>query len=41
MEVAPMIINGRTLTTIAPLRDLGLTVEWNGEEQTITIRKGE
>ena len=41
MEVAPMIINGRTLTTVAPLRDLGLTVEWNGEEQTITIRKGE
>lgn len=41
LEVAPMIINGRTLTTVAPLRDLGLTVEWNGEEQTITIRKGE
>ena len=41
MEVAPMIINGRTLTTVAPLRDLGLTVEWNGEERTITIRKGE
>lgn len=39
LEVAPMIINGRTLTTVAPLRDLGLTVEWNGEEQTITIRK--
>lgn len=38
MEVAPMIINGRTLTTVAPLRDLGLTVEWNGEEQTIIIR---
>lgn len=39
MEVPPRIENGRTLTTVAPLRDLGLTVEWNGEEQTITIRK--
>ena len=41
MEVAPRIENGRTLITVAPLRDLGLTVEWNGEQQTVTIKKGE
>lgn len=40
MEVAPRIENGRTMVLVAPLRDLGLTVEWNGENQTVTIRKG-
>ena len=40
MEVAPQIQNGRTLVTLAPLRDLGLTVEWNGETQEITIIEG-
>ena len=40
MEVAPRIENGRTMVLVAPLRDLGLTVEWNGEKQTVTIRKG-
>ncbi len=38
----PLIINGRTL---APLRaifeELGATVEWNGEAQTITSTKGD
>ena len=40
MEVAPRIENGRTLITVAPLRELGLTVEWNGETQEVTITKG-
>lgn len=40
LEVAPRIENGRTLVTVAPLRELGLTVEWNGETQEVTITKG-
>ena len=40
MEVPPRIENGRTLVTLAPLRELGLTVEWNGETQEVTITKG-
>lgn len=40
MEVPPRIENGRTLVTVAPLRELGLTVEWNGETQEVTITKG-
>lgn len=39
LEVAPRIENGRTMVLVAPLRDLGLTVEWDGEKQTVTIRK--
>lgn len=41
LETAPKIENGRTLTTVAPLRDLGLIVEWNDKDRTITIYKGE
>lgn len=41
MEVAPRIENGRTLVTVAPLRDFGLIVEWDGVNQTITIKEGE
>ena len=40
MVVPPRIENGRTLVTVAPLRELGLTVEWNGETQEVTITKG-
>lgn len=42
MEVPPRIENGRTLVTVAPLRDLGLIVEWNDKDRTVTIyNKGE
>ena len=39
MEVAPRIEKGRTLVTVAPLRDLGLEVIWNEKDKTVTIRK--
>lgn len=39
MEIAPRIENGRTLVPIAVIRDLGLEVEWNGENQTVTVRR--
>ena len=41
MEVSPTIVNGRTLVTVAPLRDLDLEVIWNEKNRTVTIRKGE
>ena len=37
LETAPRIENGRTLVTVAPLKDLGLTVEWDDKTKTITI----
>jgi N-acetylmuramoyl-L-alanine amidase len=37
LETAPRIENGRTLVTVAPLKDLGLTVEWDDKTRTITI----
>ena len=39
LEVAPKIEKGRTLVTVAPLRDLGLEVIWNEKNKTVTIRK--
>ena len=39
MEVPPRIENGRTLVTVAPLRELGLEVIWNEKDRTVTIRK--
>ena len=39
LEVAPKIENGRTLVLLAPLRDIGLTVEWDGTKQTVTVRR--
>lgn len=42
MEVPPRIENGRTLVTVAPLRDLDLEVIWNEKDRTVTIyNKGE
>lgn len=41
LDVAPFIKDGRTLVTVAPLRELGLEVIWNGKDRTVTIRKGE
>ena len=38
MEVATQIQNGRTLVPLAPLRDIGLEVEWNSEKRTVTVR---
>jgi N-acetylmuramoyl-L-alanine amidase len=38
LEIAPEIENGRTKIPIAPLRDIGLTVEWDGAKQTVTVR---
>ena len=38
MEAPAQIQNGRTLVTLAPLRDLGLEVEWNAEKRTVTVR---
>ena len=38
MEVATQIQNGRTLVPLAPLRDIGLEVEWNAEKRTVTVR---
>lgn len=37
LEVAPQIQKGRTLVTVAPLRDLGLEVIWNDKDRTVTI----
>ena len=39
LEIAPEIENGRTKIPIAPLRDIGLTVEWDGAKQTVTVRR--
>lgn len=39
LEVAPRIEKGRTLVTVAPLRELGLEVIWNEKDKTVTIRK--
>lgn len=39
LEIAPKIEKGRTLVTVAPLRDLGLEVIWNEKNRTVTIRK--
>ena len=39
LEIAPKIEKGRTLVTVAPLRDLGLEVIWNDKDKTVTIRK--
>jgi N-acetylmuramoyl-L-alanine amidase len=39
LEVAPRIENGRTLVLLAPLRDIGLTVEWDGAKRTVTVRR--
>lgn len=38
IEAAPKIEKGRTLVPIAVLRDLGLEVEWNAENKTVTVR---
>lgn len=39
-DVEPKIENGRTLVPVALLRELGLVVEWNEKNRTVTIYKG-
>ena len=38
-DVAPEIKNGRTLVPIALLRELGLVVEWDDKNRTVTVYK--
>lgn len=41
MDVPPRIENGRALVPISVLREFGHIVEWNGINQTVTVKKGE